>query len=438
MKRLRQHRAPLIALLSANAVSQFGSMLTVVALPWFVLQTTGSPSKAGITLAVDSVPIFVAGLFGGALVDRIGYKLSSVLADLVSAVMVAAIPLLYMMVGLQFWQLLALVFLGALVNVPGRTARSSLIPDLAHLAGMSLARVNSLDQGVPRLALLLGPPISGLLVALMGASNVLWVDAGTFFVSALLVVAGVTIPVVKHEIVRQSILSETFAGLKHIRRDRLLLWIVIAESAGSLISEPIYTIVYPVYAREIYGSAVVLGVMYSALAVGSLTGLVLYGAFGSRLPRRFVLIGGFAVRAISFWVMVARPSITILLASIAINALCLEPVNPLVTSILQERTPAGLRGRVFGAFSAIGIGTLPIGIMIGGFLLGGPGLMPTLVIISVASAAHVASLFAIPAFRAMSSTPVVRLASDPVLGPREESRFEQGPVNPVGDSKPAR
>jgi MFS family permease len=117
------------------------------------------------------------------------------------------------------------------------------------------------------------------------------------------------------------------------------------------------------------------------------------------LSNRLVLIGGFVVQAASFWVFALLPSAPILLGSIAINALCSEPINPLVVSLLQERAPAGMRGRVIGTFSAIAIGTLPIGTMLGGFLLNGFGLVPTLVIIATAASALALSLFAIPAFR---------------------------------------
>ena len=401
LARTTNRRAPLVALLSANAVSEFGSMLTMVALPWFVLQTTGSASKAGITLAVDTVPILFAGLFGGVLVDRLGYKPSSVLADICSGLVVGAIPLLYATLGITFWQLLVLVFLASLVNQPGRISRTSLIPDLAERAAMPLVRVNSLVQSIPRLALLLGPPIAGVLVSLVGASHVLFIDSATFVVSGLLVLAGIPKSVQPTEQASGSMLSDVLAGFKYIASDSLLLWLMIMCSVGSLVAEPLYTIVYPVYARQIYGSAVSLGLMFSALAAGCLAGLGFYTLFGTRIPYRVIFVGGFAARAVALWIMVMLPSLPILLAAIAIESFCFEPINPLLISIYQERTPAGMRGRVFGTANAIAVGTLPVGTIIGGFLLAGPGLVPTIVIIACACAVHVAIMAALPAFRDM-------------------------------------
>src|SRR6266511_4159534 len=106
---IRPSRTPLVALLTANGISQIGNTLSFLAVPWFVLETTGSPSKTGITVAVRALPVLVAGIFGGAVVDRLGYKRMSVVSDLASGLGVAAIPLLYHTTGLSFWQLLLLV-----------------------------------------------------------------------------------------------------------------------------------------------------------------------------------------------------------------------------------------------------------------------------------------------------------------------------------------
>src|SRR5579884_2954839 len=190
-------RFPLFALLGANAVSLVGSMLTMVALPWFVLQTTGSPTKTGLTGFFVALPNFVAGIFGGTLVDRLGFKRSSVVADLVSGLGIAAVPLLYDTVGLAFWQLLALVFVGSLLEIPGLTARRSLLPELAALARQPLERVNAAYEGNQYLSQLAGPPIAGILIGVLGASNVLWLDAASFAISAAVVAVAIPAPGVR-------------------------------------------------------------------------------------------------------------------------------------------------------------------------------------------------------------------------------------------------
>src|SRR3712207_6639057 len=123
-------RIPLFALLAANAVSMTGNVFTLIAIPWFVLQTTGSASQTGLTSAVAALPFIIAGIFGGTIVDRVGFRKMSIISDLASSVTTALIPLIHLTVGLEFWQLLVLVFLGGLLDTPGGTARESMLPDL--------------------------------------------------------------------------------------------------------------------------------------------------------------------------------------------------------------------------------------------------------------------------------------------------------------------
>src|SRR3954451_21058278 len=97
-------RVPVIALLGANTISLVGSQLTIVAIPWFVLITTGSAARTGLVAFCELIPTILASFFGGALVDRLGHRRTSITADLISGTTVAIIPLLHTTVGLAFWQ----------------------------------------------------------------------------------------------------------------------------------------------------------------------------------------------------------------------------------------------------------------------------------------------------------------------------------------------
>lgn len=184
-------RWPILALLTGNAVSLVGNRLTDIAVPWFVLQTTGSPAKTGLTAATVAASVILAGALGGTFVDHLGFKRASVTADLTSGITIALIPLLFHTVGLAFWQFLVLVFLASLLDAPGWTARESLLPDLAKMANLRFERANSAYQMIENGAQLVGPSLAGVLIATLGPSNVLWVDAATFAVSALIITGAV-------------------------------------------------------------------------------------------------------------------------------------------------------------------------------------------------------------------------------------------------------
>src|SRR5215213_9332613 len=259
-------RVPILALLGANAVSETGNVLAFVAIPWFVLQTTGSAARTGLTGAAFLLAAVMAGLFGGPIVDRTGFKRASIVADLTGAVTVALIPLLYHTTGFLFWQLLVLVFLGGFLDAPGHTARQGLVPDLAGRAGMGIERANSAFQGIQYASFLVGPPLAGLLIAAFAPGNVLWIDASTFVVSAALVAALVPPVTPRPGTVAERrragrYLAELAEGMAFIRRDRLVVWMFgIGVVANSLVL-PLFAVVLPFYARQTYGSAVDLGLM---------------------------------------------------------------------------------------------------------------------------------------------------------------------------------
>src|SRR5829696_8581905 len=98
---IKKNNLPIISLFTANAISLIGNVLSAIALPWFVLQTTGSATQTGITGFFTILPVVLAGFLGGTLIDRLGYKRNSIISDLASGVTTALIPILYFTIGLE-------------------------------------------------------------------------------------------------------------------------------------------------------------------------------------------------------------------------------------------------------------------------------------------------------------------------------------------------
>ncbi len=387
-------RVPLFALI--------GSMLSLVALPWFVLQTTGSPAKAGLVGFAVFLPGFAAGIFGGVLVDQLGFKRVSILADTISGVAIAAIPLLYHTLGLAFWQLLTLVFIGALLEVPGLTARRGMLPELTERAGMRLEQVNASFESINNLALLVGPPVAGLLIAWLGANNVLWLDAASFLASASIITVVVPRPSAPATpAVRGSYVEELMAGLRFIRRERLLFPMAIVLALSNGLSGSLFAVVLPVYANQIFGEATDLGLMVAASGAGAFLGATLYGSFGHRLPRRVLWLGSFMVVPIDYWVLSLSLPLPVILVVLAAAGFVMGPINPLMVTIRHERSPAHLRGRVFSTYSAIAMAVQPLGMVGSGYLIERLGLRPTVLLFAIGLQALAVAMLFIPAFRDM-------------------------------------
>lgn len=311
-------RRPLFVLLGASAISQAGNSLTALAIPWYVLETTGSAARAGVVAFAGLVPMVLASFFGGAVVDLLGFKRASILSDLASGLTVAAIPLLAVTIGLQFWHLLLLTFLGALLDAPGTTARMSLTPDLARLAAMPLARMNALAQSTSGSVSLLGPILAGVLVVAVGPRDVLWLDAASFAVSAALV--AIAVPTAKREIVDgESRSVDLLGGLRYLLADRLVLAIALTATVVNFLAAPLFSVILPVYARLTFGAATDLGLLIGGFGGGTIAGSVLYGAVGPRLPRRDSLIAGFLLLGLPLFLLAIEPPLWVALLALVIS-----------------------------------------------------------------------------------------------------------------------
>lgn len=370
-------RLPVLTLFTANAVSSVGTVMTQLALPWFVLQTTGSAAKTGLVSFFVILPTVFAAFVGGPLVDRMGFRRSSILADCACTVTIALIPLLFIAGMLEFWALLALVFFASLFDTPGLTARTALLPTLALKANMTLEQASTGTQVINRTARLVGAPLAGLLIAWLGATQVLWLDAATFAFSAVLI--GLTIPPVQPKSETESegeekepagpFWKELVGGIMFIWNDHLIRIIVGVVMITNMLDGAMMGVVLPLYTQTFLGQAFDLGLLVAISGGGSVVGALMFAAFSSKLPQRGLVIGGFMVASLAFLVLALTPPYWVILLIFALEGIASGPLNPILVAVLYGRTPETNLGKVLGALTA-GVNVVtPVGILVAGFLL---------------------------------------------------------------------
>ena len=396
-------RLPAYAFFTGSAISYTGDMLTLLAIPWFVLLTTGSVAQTVITAFFSTLPAVFSAFFGSTIIDRLGYKRTSVIGDIASGITVMLIPLLYSTVGLAFWQLLALVFLGGLLKSPGVTARSSMVPDLAEMASMRLERANALWDGVQRISGFIGAPVAGVLIAIIGTSNLLWLDAASFAISAILISLAVpsTPPVISKNEEQQSNLVRLLEGVRFIWHDTLILSIVVTVMITNLLDGAFFSVIEPAYIKQVFHSAVPLGLVVAALGGASFVGTLIYGTIGHRLPRRWTLGICFTIAGSTHILIFLIPVLPLLIGWQIIVGLLIGPINPLLDTVMQERLPANMRARVFGAVSAGVLAGIPLGTFAGGYVAAWIGLRMTILLIGGIYLFTTLSLLINPALKKM-------------------------------------
>ncbi|MEU4835522.1 MFS transporter [Streptosporangium sp. NPDC023615] len=372
MRPIPGRKGPFVALVAGHAVSLTGNMLTLVAVPLYVLATTGSAAAMGLVGAFATAPLVIGGAFGGVLADRIGYRRTGVVADTLAGVTIVAVPLLEWSVGLPFWALAALVFAAGLFDSPGQTARSALLPEIAAAAGVSIERAVGVYEATERGARLVGAPLAGLLVAGFGPVSVLALDSATFFAAAVLLAVLVPKAVVpargddggepgagRHD---RGYWREFAAGLRFLSREPLLRAIVALVLVTNVFDAAKSTVLLPLVAQRELGGATTLGILIGVSGGGALVGALAFSAFAHRFPRRATFVVAFTlVGAPPFLALAAKAPLPVVIGVFAVSGVAAGAVNPIIGSIKLERVPAGMRARVYGVITAGSWLAMPLG-----------------------------------------------------------------------------
>ena len=180
---LSRKRVPLLLILFAALMAGAGNGISIVAFPWLVLQLTGSALDASVVAMAGTLPLLAATLIAGTAVDYLGRRRVSMISDALSAMSVAAVPIIALGFGadaINVAVLATLAAFGSLFDPAGMTARESMLPEAANRAGWTLDHANSVYEAVFNLAYIIGPGIGGLLIAAVGGINTMWVTAGAF------------------------------------------------------------------------------------------------------------------------------------------------------------------------------------------------------------------------------------------------------------------
>ena len=383
---------PLIALETATLVSAAGNGVALVALPWVVLDLTGSAADVGLVAAAAAVPLVLSAFVAGTIVDRFGRRRTAVVSDVLSGISIAAIPLAALADVLSLWLLVVLAAVGAVFDPAGVTARETMLPAAAQSARLRRERVNGIHEAVFGVAFLVGPALGGLLIAVVGAEATLWATAIGFvlaaFASLLIRLPRVERPI---EMAHRPIWQDGLDGLWFVWRNRTLraLTILFAILVGAWV--PIEGVILPVYFQA-QNAPEKLGIVLMAMSVGGIVGALAYGAVGHRVARRTAVLVGLLGTALPVVGMAFLPRFWMLVLLGATTGLLYGPINPIANIVLQELTPPHLLGRAIGVLTSLAYAAGPVGFLVVGPVIEVAGLRPTflalaLVLVAVALAA---------------------------------------------------
>ena len=360
------------ALVLAEIVSVLGTRMTYLALPWFVLVTTGSPGKMTLVLAAEIAPMAILGIPSGSLVQKIGARNTMLISDFARAPILASIPLLHAAGVLSFGLLLGLVALLGCFMPPYFASQRTILPELVGENERVMSQANSLIEGGAAFSALIGPAIAGVLITLIGAPNVLYIDAATYFIAFLLVLAFVP----RRKPLTAAVEHGVLAGVRFLLRDKLLAPIAATVigfgflGAGMSAGLPFYAF------EEFDGSSKIAGLFYAALGagalVGSLAAVVLVRRFA---PLRLAGYGALAF-VVPMWTLPFLPPWPVVFVALFVATFFTPLINGPLLAVLTSRTPDDLRAKVITAVISINTIAAPLGFLLAGQVLEHWGLVP--------------------------------------------------------------
>ena len=335
-----------LALLVAELVSTTGIQMTFVALPWFVLVTTGSVSRMAYVLAAEIAPMAIFGIPSGTLVSKLGGRRTMLLSDALRTPLMVLIPVLHWTGTLTFPLLLALVVVLGLFSAPYYAAQRVILPELFGSDEKVISQASALFGGVTHLTLIIGPALGGVLVAAFGAAPILIVDAATYVVAFVLVLtlvrAGKPVP-------QDDSSRGLLAGVRFLARDRILgpmaLTAILLDAAIGALFTSLPALAFIRFGRD----AQVAGFLFTAFGIGALGGTVVAMKALQRIAPLRLVVAAVPLAVLPLWILVVNLPWEAVGAVLLAFGLCVPLVNAPAMGLITTRPPEALRAKVMTA-----------------------------------------------------------------------------------------
>jgi MFS family permease len=350
----------LAAILVAELVSLTGSSMTYVALPWFVLVTTGSTARMGWVLAAELLPVGLLGILAGSVIARLGAKRTMNIADAARVPIMAAIPILHWTGNLTLAWLLGCTFLLGCFMAPYYSSSRLILPEVLGEDEQLVAQGSAFVQGANQLTQLGGPILAGVLIAWLSAPAVLLIDAATYAVSFVVILvfvrAGKRVPGDESS-------RGVFAGLRYVLHDKLLGPMMAAAAFINFVAQGLIAMLPVLAVRRFDADPKIVGFFFAAFGAGALAGSIVASQIVRKVPLLRLAALGILGMAVPLWLLALDLPWPTVLAVLAAFGFCAPLVNAPLLGILTVRPPEALRPKVITAVMTISVVIGPLGFL---------------------------------------------------------------------------
>lgn len=350
---------------AGQAISLLGDQCYLVALPWLVLQMTGSAVAMSTILMSAAIPRTVLMLIGGALTDRVSPRKVMITTASARTVLVAAIGVLVWFNRLHIWELYVLAFAFGTADAFAYPASGAFTPSLVKREQMVAA--SSTMQSTLQFTSIAGPAPAGIMIKTVGTAWAFFLDA----ISFLFIIAALwrlPDPPQPPLAARKPMWHSIQDGIGYVIRDvPLRSFVLLATILNFCMAGPM-GVGLPYLAKTRFGSPTAYGFLVAAAATGGLVGSLLAGLWRVRHRGRLILtmcgVLGFLLGPIGL-----APRLWMIAALLLLMGLSAGVANVHIVAWIQQRIALEVRGRVMSVMMLALIGLMPVSLAAAGALV---------------------------------------------------------------------
>lgn len=378
------------SLWGAQAVSIIGSEISAVAVPLFAINVLGLDSqKLGTLLALQGAPQVIFGIFAGVWVDRVSRRRVLLLSDIVRFILVFMVPALYITESLTTGMLFTFVFMISTITVFSDTAYWSYVPTVIPAEKLLIANARlSLTQSVATTA---GPGVAGLITSSVGAPYALILDSFSYLVSFLLIKRVNPPQTEQRDVSQEPMIKSLILGLRFVFGNFALVLLATGAAIWHLVYFAVLAILYIHLAKVLHSPPYLIGILLSCGGIGSLFGAGVISRVKLK-EQSYAVLGATLVLAQVGLLPVSLATNSTLLSQCFVGVgLFLSCAMATIHSIFhitlrQEATPEEYLGRMTSVVRLISWGAIPLGSLLGGYLLNLTSSIKSLEIVSLIGA----------------------------------------------------
>ncbi|MFQ6610769.1 MAG: MFS transporter [Fidelibacterota bacterium] len=358
----------IILLWIGHLISHAGDAIYMIALPWLILDLTGSKSTTSLTTMSGYLPSILFGLIAGILADKYSRKLVMITSDILRAIFVFIVPI-SLIFGFASPLLIGIItFIVATIATPFYPARDSLIPDIVPKD--QLTGANSIISTSGQMAHLLGPFLAGVLVSVVGLTHLFTFDAISFSAS-LLCISLIKMP--NKEKTERNSLSYTDligSGITYIKTEKSIKSLIIITTINNFFIMGLAIIGIPVFVREVLNNRfTTLAMLETCMAAGMIIGSIIIWRFLRGVNPVHLLLTGFILDGLTYCLIYFTDSNLVAYAFLFIHGIGIPMITISRTLIVQLSVEEQFRGRIFSLINMSVMGTTAVSVVSMGFIL---------------------------------------------------------------------